>query len=373
MKTVPRLLALLCLCLISHLSLCQCISIGPRTATAFSNNTGTGTLAWSNIGNVVLSDDITASAGKAVGLFSSVKTNYLVLDHWGFAIPPAATVCGIEVTIERRLAGVAIGSSVTDHSIRIVKNGGITGTDHANTTNWTTTDASYTYGNSSDKWAPSWVPAEINAPDFGIAIAASLNAGLVGLFITAHIDQVRITIYYSNPVVMPVTLEKFSVRLQQNKAVLAWTASTNTPGDVFTPERSADNEDWQQLAVIRAESRLQDYTYTDQQPLSGNSYYRLAMQGQQEAAKYSTVQRVTRRTEIASIRIYPNPATDRITIMDTENMQQVLIKDLQGRLVRTIRLEIGTKKYELSLHGLQNGLYLLEVDGALFKFLKQGQ
>lgn len=361
-----RVMALLCTYLFNASLFAQCISQGANGGSTFTNNTGTGTVAWSNTGNAALSDDNTASAGKLLALFSSAKTNYLVVENIGFSIPPTATICGIQVQVERRAGGIAIGSSVTDHHIHIVKNGIIAGTDHAAGGNWPATDGYTSYGNNLDTWGATWLPADINAADFGIAIAASLNAGIAGLFQTAHIDHVRITVYYLPAIILPLKLESFQVTSTKHRNMLNWTATVDKDAGWFVPQRSADNIEWSTLSVIPASPQQQRYSYTDEHPPVETQYYRLALRNNDGTHTYSSILTVRERND-NRITIYPNPATEWIMITADKNIRCIVIRDLQGKLVRSIRVKPGTRKYEVSLTGLPHGQYLLNVDGKIFK------
>jgi hypothetical protein len=174
----------------------QCSVTSSLAGSSFSNNTSIGSHAWSPAGNITLSDNLRTGNGVLLGVLGSANTNYLVLQNFGFSIPSSAAICGIEVTIERRVTGLLIGSSVEDNSIRLVKNNIISGTNMASTANWPGSDGNRLYGNVSESWGVAWTPADINANNFGIAISAKLSAGLASLFLTAEIDQVTIKVFF---------------------------------------------------------------------------------------------------------------------------------------------------------------------------------
>lgn len=180
----------------------QCIQAGPLQATAFANNTGMGTVAWNNPALAGLSDNLDVQAGVTLSLFGSANTNYLTVQNCGFAIPAAATICGIAVSIERSTGGLIIGGSIRDAVVRIIRNGSISGTNHASAAAWPGSDAIATYGSASDLWGIAWTPTDINAADFGLALSATLNAGLASVFLSARVDQIAISVYYLNPALL---------------------------------------------------------------------------------------------------------------------------------------------------------------------------
>ena len=82
---------------------------------------------------------------------------------------------------------------VIDNEVKLIKAGIVSGNNNADlASDWSTTDASATYGSNSDLWGLAWTDADINDVNFGIAISASVNNS------TAQIDNVTITIYYTS-------------------------------------------------------------------------------------------------------------------------------------------------------------------------------
>ena len=76
----------------------------------------------------------------------------------------------------------------------LLKAGSPVGTDHAATaTNWGTTDATVTYGTSTDLWGTTWTPAQINASNFGLRFRAR---NVNGSSRTANADYVEIQVYW---------------------------------------------------------------------------------------------------------------------------------------------------------------------------------
>lgn len=187
---------LLLLIMAGHRSFSQCTATAAMDGASFGNDASIGTLSWFNPGNAVSSDNSDATAGQLVGILSTVQTRYITAQGFGFAIPPGAAICGIEVQVERYAAGLIIGSSLKDNSVRLIKNGTITGADLSAGANWLGGEAIATFGSGTNQWGTSWTPADINAGNFGVAISARLSAGLAALFLTAHIDNIKITVYY---------------------------------------------------------------------------------------------------------------------------------------------------------------------------------
>jgi cysteine-rich repeat protein len=83
--------------------------------------------------------------------------------------------------------------TVVDASVKIVKGGTVTGTEHADPAFWPDTgDVVVNYGSTSDLWGTAWTGADINAAGFGIAVSATDS------FDVAAVDDMTLTITYSS-------------------------------------------------------------------------------------------------------------------------------------------------------------------------------
>jgi hypothetical protein len=120
---------------------------------------------------------------------------------------------------------------------------------------------------------------------------------------------------YSNTfTVLPVTLTSFSATLQPgDKALLKWTATDAVNFDHFVVQRSTDNETFQDVATVAANTTAsaaanstatQSYSYTDQFTYNGDVYYRLEMVDIDGKKSYSAVASLPMQESVA-IRIYP--------------------------------------------------------------------
>lgn len=91
MKYITLLILLLCSIRISA-------QTGPNSPASGTNNTATGTIAWTNPGNILTSNNTYATIA-ATGV-----TNYLFAKNFGFAIGGPANIDGIQLEIEKKEA-----------------------------------------------------------------------------------------------------------------------------------------------------------------------------------------------------------------------------------------------------------------------------
>lgn len=363
-------MALLCAVLTGHAGLAQCIQSGPRNGSDFSNNNSTGSVAWANPGDAALSDNVRTQAGQVVAAFSSAQTNYLVVKGLGFAVPAGATICGISVSIEKSAVGISVAGSVKDAAVQLIKRGHILATNRASASAWSIFEGVTTYGGSTDAWGDAWTPGDVNANDFGVAIAATMNGGVVSVALAARINQVSITVYYLNPSILPVKLEQFTVTSSSAVSSLAWTASVDALPAHFLVDRSSDGADWHTIGRVEAVSIRSSYAYTDQHPLAGTGYYRLGMVDNSGRMVYSYIRQAPPTTD--KIGFYPNPATQVITVTGRRHTPAIVLKDLQGRVVKRFLAAPAVRPAQVSLEHIPPGLYLLEIDGMVLRLQKAG-
>jgi RHS repeat-associated protein len=156
-------------------------------STATSSGTG---VAWTNPSNALASDDARATAALAGGQ----STADLTATGFGFSIPAAATVVGVDVAVERQKTGAG---RVSDTTVQLVAGGNAIGTNKADTGNtWPTADATATYGGAADGWGAGLTPTTVNASGFGVRVKATTGR-VVGA--TPAVDSVQVTVHYTMP------------------------------------------------------------------------------------------------------------------------------------------------------------------------------
>ena len=163
---------------------------GPSSPGTGADDTGTGSTAWTNPGNITGADSVYATNSLSLG----ANTDYIDASNFGFSIPSSATIKGISASV----IGSGSATGLADNSVKIRKAGSNTGTEHSSGTAWTFPgNTTHTYGGSTDLWGATWTPADINASNFGLAYQGT-NGSVSGTQ-TVSIDYVSISVYYSAP------------------------------------------------------------------------------------------------------------------------------------------------------------------------------
>jgi hypothetical protein len=183
-----------------------------------------------------------------------------------------------------------------------------------------------------------------------------------------------ITCTYSNAVLLPIEMALFEIRKADNSVNLIWTTASETNNDYFTIERSADGRNFAAIGMVdgagNSTSSL-DYSYTDDEPLAGTSYYRIKQTDYDGQFSYSDV-RAVKFSKDKLIRFSYRPSSGDVNIQSDEGAFEVIIVDMTGREVKS--LTKGFNDFTISVDDLMPGTYAakinLEGHTETFKFVK---
>jgi hypothetical protein len=164
-----------------------------------SNDTSTGTLEWTNPTNIYATDGRYAYSITTSGSLTS--TNYLKATlnvSGGMGVPAGAVINGVAVAIVCQLSGIN-GDAQLGSPMKLVVGGVISGAGLSSyqfpvaSPSWGT----LTWGGPTELWGCTLTAANVNATDFGVAIAGrvwSVDGAHAG---GVYVDSVQITVYYT--------------------------------------------------------------------------------------------------------------------------------------------------------------------------------
>jgi hypothetical protein len=156
-----------------------------------------------------------------------------------------------------------------------------------------------------------------------------------------------------------------------------WSTASEALGDMFAIERSADGRNFAEMGTVAAKGQASAYSYWDENPYQGVSYYRVKMINKSGSVFYSSIVMATMKTGGAFIvEAYPNPVTDILTVRligTAAANPSVAIADVTGKTIRTITLTGNTTAINMS--DLAPGVYLIKYSDVMhsqtFKVNKQ--
>ncbi|MBP7262083.1 MAG: T9SS type A sorting domain-containing protein [Bacteroidia bacterium] len=182
--------------------------------------------------------------------------------------------------------------------------------------------------------------------------------------------------------VLPIVLTEFDAVNIGLANLLTWTTATELNNDYFSIERSSDARTFESIGIVSGagnSSALLHYQFTDEAPLSGINYYRLKQVDFNGDISISMIRSVLNTSTIA-INIYPNPATDFITIQFAGQEQtnvSIALLDQTGRQIQLHYIGDIAKNQlvQLPVSDLPAGVYFIKLmqNNApdIYRFIKQ--
>jgi len=358
---------LLSICLFFYIHLAAQVA-GPNNPNSFSNAFLWGySQQWTDISNAQSDDESYATFGNLTGGKGS-HTDYLVATDFGFLIPAGTIINGIKVEVNCSDPN----SRTSDYSVRIIKTGSITGAEKAAGTPYPATDDFISYGGPADLWGETWDYKFIDDNQFGVAISAQRNNG-DDITTDGRVDNIRITVYYIF-ITLPVNLTSFTAKMQSKTVQLNWKTVSENNIINYNIERSADGRNFNSITSVPG-LNIPDanYSYADNYPLSGVSYYRLNIRGMSGYQKYSQIVSVKYNNE-NSVSLFPSPWQKGEDLNITnENNEKLIIYffNAGGQVLSTVTTQ--TRLVPTGTLGIQKGLTPYKIYNSKMKLTGSGR
>jgi hypothetical protein len=181
-------------------------------------------------------------------------------------------------------------------------------------------------------------------------------------------------------VALPIKLADFTATLLSGppQTLLDWTTTYEENNHYFLIQRSQDGAHFSVIDTVAAASDAgngHSYSYTDQHPLNGPDYYRLAQVDLDGTTNYSPICEVFVGQPSAAFQLSPNPADATVYLEINGSMSgslQVRLLDVQGRTMRNWILQklAGAWNQPLDVSGLAAGSYFIQVTGTNYQAIK---
>jgi hypothetical protein len=171
---------------------------------------------------------------------------------------------------------------------------------------------------------------------------------------------------------LPIVLTGFSAVLNSDHTVtLDWNTQDEVNFSHFVIQRSADGETWVEIATVEAKGNSEvetAYSYVDEQPLSGNNFYRLTEVNLDNSYVYSQVVVVRTTTALAQISLFPNPATNYVNVSlggNTSSVVTILLTSAAGqRLAEKQAIGGAGTIVSFAVGNVVSGIYIITVISA---------
>ena len=193
------------------------------------------------------------------------------------------------------------------------------------------------------------------------------NNGTLSNFTLAGASNNFVT---QNPgIILPVTLVSFTAQKTTNSVVLQWSTASEENSKDFTIQRSTGNG-WDNLGVVAAagnSNTVRDYSYVDARPANGLNDYRLVQTDANGRETYSQILAVQFTFTASLLVVYNNPVTDGTLQVSLGKPCNLLLYDVEGRLLWQKQAGTGVELIDVSSYA--KGIYFLKAGDQVQKVL----
>ena len=198
----------------------------------------------------------------------------------------------------------------------------------------------------------SGIPAVENNPNFKIQINFSTTAAGNNRYDNLSIE--------GTPAPLAISLQSFNGAIVNKTAKLNWTSSNEVNAKSFSIEASTDRKSFTTIGSVDAKNvkGLNSYQFETAAP-TATTYYRLKLVDKNGSFSYSSIVVLNASVATKKITIFPNPATNYITLSHTQATAGAIVKILSanGKVVSTTAIQQGATQTTVDVTKLAKGSY----------------
>jgi hypothetical protein len=194
-------------------------------------------------------------------------------------------------------------------------------------------------------------------------------SGLTGLIIPNYTYRTSLSLGPYCSAILPVRLGYFDASVLQKEVILKWQIHNPEEASSFTVERLDKNGEWKVLQTVTASDFQKVYEWTDITPAGGFNSYRIRVNEKNNGIVYTAVRKVFIGVTVESFSIFPNPASDKITLRGSfDASADIRLTDVSGKVI--LRTRSGSANItEIKLPALSAGIYMLHVNNGIEKLV----
>jgi subtilisin family serine protease len=173
----------------------------------------------------------------------------------------------------------------------------------------------------------------------------------------------------TNLVILPIELIDFSAKPIKDKIEVEWITGSENNNSHFITEKTFDGRFWYGLTITQGKGTTSEetqYTEFDFSPKVGVQYYRLTQVDYNgDKTIYSPIS-INYGETGNMLSLYPNPSNGEINIKWTNSVEDLLIYDQTGNLIKKIKPNENDVK--TTLDGFKPGFYMVTtiIEGEIF-------
>jgi hypothetical protein len=165
---------------------------------------------------------------------------------------------------------------------------------------------------------------------------------------------------------LSINLNYFKGTQNGNKHLLSWKVNCTSDEAKFELQRSKDGTSFAPINAFTA-SKVRcasAFDFTDENPLSGNNYYRLKIIDVDGKYSYSSIVLLTQKTaHFDLVSLNPNVVSSQTAILKintpVKEIVTIVLSDFSGRFIQNqaVALQIGSNQIPVQTVGLAAGIY----------------
>ncbi|MFK7775228.1 MAG: T9SS type A sorting domain-containing protein [Saprospiraceae bacterium] len=171
----------------------------------------------------------------------------------------------------------------------------------------------------------------------------------------------------SGDVSLPVELISFHATPLRDAIELYWTTASETNNDGFEIEKSEDGITWKKISFEEGKGTtdlINDYQYSDLNPLVGVNYYRLKQIDFDEKFEYSQIVATGFFQKKSHTTISPNPFKEKVKIELSKSFTidtKIYIFNSLGKNMGSLIFEKDKTNQVFDVSNLKNGIYFFQI------------
>jgi len=172
---------------------------------------------------------------------------------------------------------------------------------------------------------------------------------------------------YESTTVLPIELNFFTAKLENNIVVLRWETLSEKSNAGFEIFRSADAKNYTKLDMVDGKGTTNSknsYTWYDHRPLNGINYYKLVQKDKDGKAEELGIRPLTFSFNGEEVVLYPNPVKEKANIKFSASFyNNIILSDIRGKIIQQIKLNHAETEKAIVMSNIPEGIYLLKLQG----------
>ncbi|MDA3910194.1 MAG: T9SS type A sorting domain-containing protein [Bacteroidales bacterium] len=196
-----------------------------------------------------------------------------------------------------------------------------------------------------------------------VDIFQNIADSTVSFYIDGAASHYEFILAKADPSILPIELLSFDVKAENDAVLIQWETASEINNEFFTIQRSADGENWEDIAYIDGagnSNRVLSYEYMDYSPINGTAYYRLKQTDFDGAYETFNMLAVTIQNNIEiEISVYPNPVVSSLNVRNNQAIAlEMQLTNAAGQALKIISIA-GNDEQSVEMEHLPSGLYYL--------------